>query len=426
MAAKLQGFYIFLLFCGIGIVGYNFYVANQMKYDFGGDAGDFIHLGLSLAKTGQYGHLENTQNLAEDFRTGRVSKKNYNFRAHSTWRPPVWPVIIALTFLLSGYSITFLLVLKFSLHLLGCWFFYRTLKFFKLKEILVAIGAFLYLVNPGWQLYSRVFLSEPLTLFFVTLFTWSLVKYYYERKGLLLHGFIGGILILSHPYYIFLPFSIWLMLFLRGRLKLKSAISISLICIAVVSFWVIRNFIVLDAEGPVITTSSGAVMAKGWNKKVPALHTNTKGDLADEGLVLQDFHYEKKNYEGEVGYSNLYRDATFDFIQNNPGLIGPIIWTKLRSAFNPFPETPRAGVLETGRVIYQVLALLAVLFVLIKGPPIMRSLALGLIVSTILITVITYSGFRFRMPQTAIEILLITFSFGLLNRKGKEKFRHGS
>lgn len=165
--------------------------------------------------------------------------------------------------------------------------------------------------------------------------------------------------------------------------------------------------IVLNTNSPIITTSSGAVMAKGWNEEVPSLHTNTKGDLADEGLVFKESNL-SKSYHGEVGSMQKYQDATKDFILNNPDLIIPIIAAKLKSAFNPFPETSRPGILENGRVVYQIISLIAVVCLLFLGNELVRSLVLGLIFSTILITIVTYSGFRFRMPQTGLEILLIT------------------
>ncbi|MCM8569183.1 glycosyltransferase family 39 protein [Gramella jeungdoensis] len=407
-----------LSFVILTVLGYNFHVANSLKYDFGGDASDFIHLGLTLAKTGKYGHLDLSHtDLVQGFKNGNHKTKTYKFSGHSTWRPPIWPAIIAFCFLISGYSLGFLVAFKILLHLLGGLFFYKTLEYFTKRVIFIYAGVFLYLVNPAWQIYSRVFLSEPITLFFMTLFIWSLVRYLKEGKLLWANGIFGGILILAHPYYIFLPFSLWFFLFLYKRVSLKNTLLLAIFTVCIVSIWVIRNYIILDGNKAVITTSSGAVMAKGWNQDVPDLHTNTKGDLADESLVLQTFDYDKSDYRGEVGGMMLYRDATINFIKSNPDLILPIIFKKLKSAFNPFPETPRPGILETGRVIFQVLALVAALFLLLRGSIITKAMVLGLFLSTALITIITYSGFRFRMPQTSLEIMFIILAVNFLIQK---------
>ena len=55
---------------------YNFYVALNYKYDFSGDASDYIHLGTSLAKTGNYGHLNfEKSSLRKEFESGKISNK---------------------------------------------------------------------------------------------------------------------------------------------------------------------------------------------------------------------------------------------------------------------------------------------------------------------------------------------------------------
>jgi hypothetical protein len=406
---------IFISIIAATIFAYNLDVSLKNRFEFGGDASDFIHLGLTLAKTGKYGHLDiSHKELVEGFKNRNHKERQYAFAGHSNWRPPLWPLIIASCFLVSGYSLSFLIVFKFFLHLVGGLFFYKTLGYFKIRKILIYFGVLIYLVSPAWQLYSRVFLSEPITLFLMTLFIWTLVRFLKKGNMLWLNGLCGGVLILAHPYYIFLPFSLWFFLFLFKKVNLMKFFLFGAITFAALSIWIVRNYVVLGTENLVITTSSGASLAKGWNKDVPNLHTNTKGDLADETLVLQNFDYDSTNYQGEVGSMKLYQKSTFHFIKSNPELIMPIIKKKLQSAFNPLPETARPGVLEAGRVIYQILALLAGLILIWKGSGMMKALVLGLYLSTILISILTYSGFRFRMPQSSLEIFFIILTVHLI------------
>ena len=112
---KLKNAIKLLFFVTISVIlGYNFFLAHQMKYDFEGDASDFIHLGTSLAKTGKYGHLDfQDSSLRTEFETRSIVDKQFEFKGHSTWRPPVWPIIIAAAFLVSGYSLGFLILIKF-------------------------------------------------------------------------------------------------------------------------------------------------------------------------------------------------------------------------------------------------------------------------------------------------------------------------
>lgn len=421
--SKIFYYKIILSTLTIIILSYNFYISNALKYKASGDAASFIELGLSLAKTSKYGNVKGLENdVIKAFENNSINAQ-INFGNYSTWRPPVWPFLIAGIFLFFGYNLTYVLIFKFLLHLLGIFIFYNTLKLLKFREILIILGSFLYASSPAWQLYSRVFLSEPITLFFMTLWIYLLVRYIQYNKGFILQTLVAGIMILAHPYYIFLPFSIWLVLFIKRQITFKKLLLSSVICTAIVSSWVIRNSIALETNQLVLTTSSGAVMAKGWNEDVPKLHTNTKGDLADETLVLKDYDYNQEKSYNEVERMELYKDATFHFIKNNPDLIFPIISKKLVSAFNPFPETPRPGFLETGRVTFQFLALIALLYIIFfTRNKLMRSLALGLILATIFITMLTYSGFRFRMPQTALELIFIMYALNLILEKRKIKF----
>src|SRR5690606_10056797 len=150
---------------------------------------------------------------------GNIGDQDFVFQGHSTWRPPVWPVLIAGIFLLFGYHLTYILIFKYLLHLIGVFIFYKTLKLLKLHELLIIIGSFLYAFSPAWHLYSRVFLSEPITLFFITLWLFLLIRFIKGKSGFFPQAIVGGILILSHPYYIFLPFSIWLWLWIRKQIN---------------------------------------------------------------------------------------------------------------------------------------------------------------------------------------------------------------
>lgn len=403
---------IVLIALFIGILSYNFNVANSLKYEADGDAASFIGLGFSLAELQKYGHVSYEHgSLMEAFKSNEFPKLELSFDGYSTWRPPVWPFIIAGIFLVFGINLLYILIFKYLFHLIGIYIFYKTLKLLKLHELIVIVGSFLYGISPAWQLYSRVFLSESITLFFMTLWLYLLIRYVKGKSGFFLQAIAGGILILSHPYYIFLPFSIWLFLWIRNQINIKTFFISTLICASVVSVWIMRNFVVLKTNEIILTTSSGAVMAKGWNPKVPDEHTNTKGDLADETLVLEGFEDKKRYGAHEVQAMQRYKDATQHFIRSNPDLILPIIGKKLASAFNPFPETPRPGILETGRWFFQFLALLSLFYILIfSGNKLFKSLVLGLILSTIAITILTYSGFRFRMPQIGLELLFIMYA----------------
>ena len=314
-------------------------------------------------------------------------------------------------FFLFGLKLTYLIIFKILLHVLGCFLFFRTLKNLCFDYWPIVISVFLYAVSPSWQIYSRVFLSEPITLFLFTVFLFFITKKENLKSNqiILSLALIGGLITICHPYYLFFPFLIFLFLFAFKQIPFKHFFMGGLIVLIIPFAWVVRNTIILETDSLLLTTSTGAVMAKGWNKDVLKEHNNVNGDLADETLVL--LHYEEQeNYENnEVGKMQLYKDATINFIKTHKELILPIVFKKLKSAFNPLAEHSKAGVLEKGRVVYHVLGFLAMIFVLFLRNKISKSLSLALIFSTIGITIITYSGFRFRVPQSALELFFLAF-----------------
>ncbi len=400
---------------------YNFKLGYNNRYNAGGDALDYISLGTVLAKTGYYGKAEDSDDhILNDFQNGNVENKSYKFKKHSTWRPPLWPGLIAFVFLIFGYKLLYILIFKVVIHLIGVGLFYKILRLLEYDKWYILIGAFIYSVSPVYQIYGRVFLVEPLTLFIITVFLYYLLKCQKNTRGFALLGLTGALVILSHPYYIFLPFTIYLMLVLSKQIQTKHFIISSVISLFIVALWPIRNAIVLKTNSLIMTTSSGAVMAKGWNKEVPQLHTNTQGDLADEGLVLKEG--EEVNVQNEIDASKQYSHSVVQFIKENKKLIVPIILTKLKSAFNPLAETPKPGILETGRVSFHILALLASIFLLFRGADLVRALNISLILSTVLIAIITYSGFRFRSPQFVLELLFIVECLNNLKKEINRRY----
>lgn len=254
-----------------------------------------------------------------------------------------------------------------------------------------------------------MFLSEPITAFLITLWIFLLLSHLKEKSNGVFQVVVSGLIVLCHPYFIFLPISVWFMLFLSKQLSLKRAVMYSISFVIIISIWPLRNVLVLNAESFVLTTSSGAVMAKGWNSDVVEMHTNTQGDLANEGLVLKTYPFEQET-SGEVGLSKHHVNAVLYFIKTNPDQIAPIIFTKLKSAFNPFAETEKGGVLESGRVLFHLLSLIAFIILLFSESSYIKSILLGLIFATIGITIVAYSGFRFRSPQFPIELLAIIYA----------------
>ena len=104
----------------------------------------------------------------------------------------------------NGVKIRFI-IFKILLHVLGCFLFFRTLKNLRFDYWPIVISVFLYAVSPSWQIYSRVFLSEPITLFLFTTFLYFITqkKALKSNKKIIQIAIVGGLIIVCHPYFFF-------------------------------------------------------------------------------------------------------------------------------------------------------------------------------------------------------------------------------
>ncbi len=230
-------------------------------------------------------------------------------------------------------------------------------------------------------------------------------------------GLTGGLVVLTHPYYLALPSVLIGLIFLINKFKVTNYFIAFPVLTFVIGFWVLRNQMIYPENGLFITSSTGAVMAKGWNANVPELHNNVNGDLADEGLVLKPD--DQMARLDEIERSELYQLRTKEFIRENTAMIVPILMRKLKSAFNPIREISKPGLLQNLNELHRILILLIFIYALFRRKlDLLGVIALTIILSTIFITILTYSGLRFRSGQVPFEILLIALTLkelGLLN-----------
>lgn len=417
-------FWFIVSFITLSILTYNFRLGVEAFQDtngyFGGDSGDYILVGASIAKTGKYGHLKSTpREIIADLNSGDFLKKDYEFGNYSTWRPPIWPSFLAIFMKLFPNALLMAHLVKFLLILGGAYLFFRTFILLKFSISVSRSFAVFYLIHPTLQLYSRTFLSESFTYLVMTIVLYFAVRTWQDSNkiNVFMTGLTGGLLVLTHPYYLALPFILLGLIFLIKRFKVTNYFMAFSVLIIVIGLWVLRNQMIYPENELFITSSTGAVMAKGWNAKVPELHNNVNGDLADEGLVLKPD--DKMAGLDEIERSELYQKRTKEFIRSNSNLIGPILMRKLKSAFNPIREISKPGFLQSMNELHRILILLIFIYALFcRKLDLLGVIALTIILSTIFITILTYSGLRFRSGQVPFEILLIALTLkelGLLN-----------
>jgi hypothetical protein len=188
-----------------------------------------------------------------------------------------------------------------------------------------------------------------------------------------------------------------------------------------------------------ITASQGAVLSKGWNYLVPSTFTNTQGDLADEGInlmYLKSTEYNKEKNYGILDLKELYTKATIKFMrQADVSLLSDIALKKLKSNFNPFPETPKPGIKEFLGSLFRIWYLITFLVCLIihfTGNNVAKhllslklaSLVMILVyISQSLMSIAVYTGLRFNavygltLVFCTVFIWYNLFSIWILRRK---------
>tara|TARA_R110002073_G_scaffold123234_2_gene266821 strand:+ start:2062 stop:3294 length:1233 start_codon:yes stop_codon:yes gene_type:complete len=366
---------------------------NQITYEVnssvGGDAHHYLVIAKNLLDHKQYSDT-NSSTISEG----------------STWRPPVWPFILSILLLFSK-NLFSLLVLKVVMETFLIFFFYRTLKrrgLFKRYYLL-----FLLLIEPQILKYSYTFLSESITALWIFILLTLFLSLNKNKRMHIAIPIVLAVTILCHPvsiFFILTLFLVYVLINMKKNFK-KTAIHI-IVFLGLVSLWPIRNQVVFN-KGFFITTSQGATFSKGWNESVFDEFNNVNGDLANEGMNLKYLSQEriKESSNSPIDRSKLYKEATILFLKQTTLMEKiKIMYVKVRSNFNPFPEVPKEDNLEYLSSFFRVLYLILffqVLFFLGKERRInldqkkskVAVFVLTMFIGQLLMSLIIYTGLRF-------------------------------
>lgn len=286
----------------------------------------------------------------------------------ATWRPPFWPLILSILYKFSSNPL-YLIIIKSILEM-GLMIF----ALFKLKKnlnlnLVYLLPFFTIFIEPQYLKYSITFLSESFTaILILLLFTYFLtldnIKQYHIAIPIL-----ASIIILTHPVSLFFILSIFI-IYLLNNLKSNFRITIlhGLLFSTIILVWPIRNNITFN-KGIYLTASQGATFSKGWNEKVISQYTNVDGDLADEGLNLKfvDSTSIVKINNSVINLSKVYMIGTKNFIKKiSLREKINIIFLKIKSNFNPFPEKSKPGFLESISILFRIIYLIVFIQLIIR------------------------------------------------------------
>ena len=399
-------FFAFVVKCYLLFQINNTDFSNEIAYN-NGDAGHYLRIAKNINEFHVYSDNNST-----------VPTEN------ATWRPPLWPFLLSLFFIFTSnifYLMIGKVVLEFVL-LLGC------LYLFKRKSELKALSFlpfFLILMEPYYLKYSITFLSESTTSVLILLLSIVFINLNATKRYSVFVPIVAGLIVLCHPVSIFFVLTLMaIYLILNLKYNLKIAIAHGLLFCLIVGSWTYRNHVTFN-KGFYLTASQGATFSKGWNEKVYTQFTNVDGDLADESINLK--YVDKKITDTSnlsvLELSKLYREGTLNYIKTlSVKETSQIALKKIQSNFNPFPEKPKSGILETAAIFFRILYLILfvqLFFRIFNKVKInfdnqrdkVFMVVFSVLNGQILMSVYVYTGFRFN----AVYAIVLLFCFIYVN-----------
>ena len=392
--------------------------SNETAYEGGADASHYLIIAKNIADFNVYSDTNS-----------EIPSEN------ATWRPPFWPFVLSL-FLRFTTNPLALILLKSILEvfLLG----YILFKFRNDTNIkLIGLLPFCFiLIEPQYLKYSITFLSESLTAILILGLIVLFISLKNTKRSHIAIPILAAFVVLCHPVSVFFVGSLLLIyLIYNWRINRVNGVFHCLLFALIVFSWPCRNAITFD-KGLYLTASQGATLAKGWNEKVSTEFTNSEGDLADEGLNLKyvDPKLVAHAHSSIVDLSQVYTLGTKNYIEGiGFGEIAKIALKKIKSNFNPFPERPKPGTLETLSVFFRILYLVVFILMIVRFFRKIKIdfnslkdriylVVLAIFVGELLMSVYIYTGLRFN----AIYSLSLLFCFIyliidlLMNKLNKE------
>jgi hypothetical protein len=336
----------------IGLISVKFYYlylsnshtaySNEIAYN-SGDSSHYLVIGKNISDFNVYSDT-NSKNVSES----------------ATWRPPFWPFVLSILFKVSSKPLILMLLKAIGEVVLIILILLKFKRYADL-ELICLLPFFIVFIEPQYLKYSITFLSESLTAILILMLTVFFIVLSNSKRYHLAIPILSSFIILAHPVSVFFVVVLFI-IYLTFNLKSNFVVALlhGLLFSMIVLAWPYRNYVKFD-KGFYLTASQGATLSKGWNENVATKFTNVDGDLADETLNLKfvDPSLLSKSDISVLDLSKLYTIGTVNFINRisfqekiKIGL------QKLQSNFNPFPEKPKPGFLETLSIFFRFLYLI--------------------------------------------------------------------
>ncbi len=193
--------------------------------------------------------------------------EGFNWQGKATaFREPLLPFLASIIYRIFGENYLYVYAFQSLLSALTIVIvFYLSLTLFR-NEKAAWFSAILTTLYPNFTLYSKLFLTEILTMFLLIFFMWSLVKtlHTHQTKHYALTGILLGLLILTKAAFLFfLPFlALYFICFYWQQWKPRLIQGLTLLFILsllVVGAWTLRNYAVFHEFIPVVSRGGTAL-----------------------------------------------------------------------------------------------------------------------------------------------------------------------
>ncbi len=246
----------------------------------------------------------------------------------SFYKPPVYPIFLAVIYKLFGVSLNTVRIIQAMLDSLGCLLLFYLGRHYFNDKIAFTIFA-LAIFCPITAVYTNLINPESLTLFLMTLSLWFVSKASLSGKPLFFFASGLSITLMAYTRQEFLPFILifGIYLFILHRKALASKIVLySLAVIIIITPWIIRNYIHTNRVIPF--TIAGGLGLTLWY--------GTLGDTAnDEASLNKFFHdnpeikikqdewyekvlYGRRNIDDKIEADRYFMEMAINKIKRNP------------------------------------------------------------------------------------------------------------